>query len=79
MSVERYEAELQKRNGRCDACGRRNGVLRLDHCHNTNGIRGFLCHGCNVTLGHCDDNPILLRKLANYIETFELLSHRSGE
>ena len=36
----------------CGICGRApwNG-MDLDHNHETGEVRGWLCHGCNVSLG----------------------------
>jgi hypothetical protein len=56
----------------CEICGLpeqgRNRVLSLDHCHKTNKFRGWICNRCNRTLGHVNDSPVLLRKLAEYLE-----------
>lgn len=42
--------------------------LAIDHDHTTGAIRGFLCSHCNRALGLMDDDPALLRKLAEYVE-----------
>ena len=61
----------------CEACGdpekRKNKqghsqALALDHCHKTGEFRGWLCKRCNQALGQFDDNPELIRKLAQYLE-----------
>jgi hypothetical protein len=31
-------------------------------------FRGYLCHHCNLVLGHAADDPALLRVLADYLE-----------
>lgn len=40
----------------------------IDHDHDTGRFRGFLCHSCNVSLGAMKDDPIRLRRAANYLE-----------
>ena len=58
---------------RCASCGdpepedsqRR---FHIDHDHETGAVRGILCHGCNVSLGHLRDDPERIRALADYIE-----------
>jgi hypothetical protein len=75
LTPERLADELKKRDGQCDACGRRSRrTLCIDHCHNTNVVRGFLCDECNTTLGQFNDDGDLLRKLANYADKFTLFS-----
>jgi hypothetical protein len=57
----------------CEVCGRPpngKGTLHLDHCHATKAFRGWLCHGCNTALGWAEDDPSILRKLADYLDRF---------
>lgn len=54
----------------CDVCGTAvNGKHQhIDHCHDSGVVRGVLCHSCNTILGHVQDDPALLRRLAEYLE-----------
>lgn len=55
----------------CELCGSvpKRKALCLDHCHETNRFRGWLCDACNTGLGHFKNNPVLLRRAAYYLET----------
>lgn len=79
LTLEQFDSEIKKRNGKCDGCGNDiKGKVCIDHCHKTNSFRGVLCHRCNVTLGLFDDSAVLLRKLAEYADGFVLFSHYVG-
>ena len=55
----------------CAICGKEFSSTRdqhVDHCHETNAVRGVLCSGCNTGLGGFRDNPENLRKAALYLE-----------
>ena len=66
-----------KQNGVCAICKRpektidrkQNKFRRLavDHCHNTDKIRGLLCFECNTGIGKFKDNPQLIERAAEYI------------
>jgi hypothetical protein len=53
----------------CEICDRSSTKkLHFDHCHATGGFRGWLCTKCNTALGLLDDNPALIKKLAEYLQ-----------
>jgi len=63
----------------CPICERslqelgKSGQLRLqswvlDHCHDTETFRGWICHHCNTGLGGFNDDPIRLEKALGYLE-----------
>lgn len=69
FTIEVYEQECARRNNLCDICKRDPGKdqLKVDHCHRTGKVRGFLCKWCNVGLGSFRDNPAALRAAADYL------------
>lgn len=54
--------------GSCEVCDKWSNPLQLDHCHKTGIMRGWLCGTCNRAAGQAKDDPVLLRKLADYLE-----------
>ena len=43
-------------------------VWRLHHNHITGEFEGYFCDDCNVSMGRAQDNPEILRNLANCLE-----------
>lgn len=68
LSKEEYEALLKDQNNACAICSRELLVVNVDHCHETNKIRGLLCPECNRGLGLFYDNAERLTLAARYIE-----------
>lgn len=69
LTVEELGELLENSNGVCTICGRLpNKWLVIDHCHNTNIVRGILCEKCNQSLGLMDDNIEYLKNAINYLE-----------
>lgn len=74
ITPEEYDAMLDAQGGVCGLCeqtcptGQR---LAVDHDHSTGKVRGLLCRTCNAGLGSLKDDPALLRRAAEYIESHE--------
>jgi len=82
ITPEKYNEMIYEQNGVCAIClnpetfiepkGNNNKLKRLcvDHCHKTGKIRRLLCNRCNKCVGQLDDNPHLLRTMADYLEKY---------
>ena len=70
VPLEVYRAKLEAQAGVCAICGGPPGKrsLNVDHDHVTGKVRDLLCPTCNVGLGGLRDDPVLLRRAADYIE-----------
>jgi hypothetical protein len=67
-----YDRMLEAQNGRCAICGTdrpggRGYAFHVDHCHDSGDVRGLLCHGCNVSLGHFKHSEAVLRSAIQYL------------
>lgn len=67
ISLEEYEAKLLNQNYRCLICRELLDKPQLDHDHQTNQIRGFLCLKCNGLLGMVNDRIELLQSAIDYL------------
>ena len=62
---------LLDQGGRCPGCDTDDPGAKgwcIDHCHSSGRVRGLFCNRCNATLGLVDENPAILRELADFIE-----------
>jgi hypothetical protein len=66
ISFEQYQEMYSVQNGRCAICEQKFDILCVDHNHDTGKVRGLLCRGCNLILGHID-NPVMVANLLNYL------------
>jgi hypothetical protein len=70
ISVEEYEALLEKQKGVCAICLRRcvtGRSLAVDHDHETRVIRGLLCMKCNRAISLLLEDPDVLYRGAEYL------------
>lgn len=73
ITREQYDALLERQKHRCAICRRtgadnRNGLLHVDHNHETGEVRGLLCFDCNSALGRFGDNAERIRRALRYLE-----------
>jgi hypothetical protein len=70
-------SELEKMDtGQCHICEAslewghtdRKQKPMIDHCHDTNKVRGILCHRCNCALGLLDDDTDRLKIAIEYLD-----------
>ena len=76
ITPDDYDRMLKDQNSCCAICGsdksgNRSKNFMVDHNHETGKVRGLLCYRCNQAIGAFKDNSILLRKAADYLETFQ--------
>lgn len=71
ISMRQFTELLEVQGGGCAICEKPIDKLRrrmnVDHCHETNQVRGILCSGCNTGLGHLGDNIEGLQKAIGYL------------
>jgi hypothetical protein len=76
LTLEQYEAMVAAQGGRCAICGTDHpGSSRIkywsvDHDHETDAVRGLLCHGCNTGLGAFGDDIERLTKAVAYLQSY---------
>ena len=70
LRPEEWEAVLKYQGGVCAISGKapKTKALSRDHCHKTGLVRGALSMDMNRGLAHFNDDPVLLRKAADYLE-----------
>jgi len=76
INPEDYAKLHAAQDGKCALCERPEtktikGVtfkLCVDHDHITGRVRSLLCNACNRAIGLLLDDPVILRKAADYIE-----------
>ena len=84
LTPEQFEQLLELQGHRCLVCkttkpGGAYDQWHIDHDHKCcpnrgracgGCIRGILCSNCNLTLGNAQDDPRILRALAQYLEDY---------
>lgn len=71
INFDQYEAMLKEQDYLCCICGNKDRCgrdLAVDHCHETNKVRGLLCTECNTGLGLFGDSKELLKNAINYLD-----------
>lgn len=69
LTPEAYGKMLAKQGCRCAICRQLPFKRRLvvDHCHRTGKVRGLLCDGCNLSVGHLKESVTNAESLVRYL------------
>ena len=67
MTVTQFHQFWVFQGGVCAICHRSDGLLYVDHDHNTGNIRGLLCNMCNLALGRFKDNTNAIAGMLEYL------------
>lgn len=72
ISMRQFTELLAAQGDGCAICKKPMEAIRrrmnIDHCHDTNEVRGILCSGCNTGLGHLGDNIEGLQRAIAYLQ-----------
>lgn len=72
ITLEQYEEMLGWQEHRCWVCNAHEDDLKkklaVDHCHETNVVRGLLCGSCNMAIGLLKDDETLLKRAIDYLK-----------
>lgn len=69
LTKEQYHQILEDQDNKCKICNRTSETkLCVDHCHDTNVVRGLLCGLCNQGLGSFKDNSQYLLQAIKYLQ-----------
>ena len=49
-------------------CSKKSEKLVLDHCYKTEKFRGWICHHCNLSIGHLGDDIEGLQMAIEYLK-----------
>lgn len=68
LSLADYDRMVLEQGAACGICGEPQSTpMVVDHCHESNAVRGLLCAPCNLMIGIAKDRPDVLVAAANYL------------
>lgn len=76
MTASDYAKALEAQGGVCALCGGVNSDgkrIFVDHSHETGKVRALLCRLCNLAIGSMREDPALMRRAADYVESWAKL------
>lgn len=70
-----YNQMFEDQLGKCKICDKHQSEFTrrfaVDHCHDTNVVRGLLCSNCNRGIGLLKDSPEILQRASEYLKEFK--------
>ena len=70
ITLDQFNDLFRSQGDKCAICrsDASNGKnWHVDHCHQTEKVRGILCHPCNLMIGQADDNIETLLAAVEYL------------
>jgi len=71
LSPSDYDFLLKLQGYNCAICHKplklKQYKFAVDHCHDSDDVRGILCVRCNTALGSFDDDPDMILRAAEYL------------
>ena len=72
ITIADYDSMLEEQLDSCGICGTHQSLLakrlHVDHCHDTNKVRGLLCSNCNLAFGLFKDNLDTIQRAINLLK-----------
>lgn len=71
ITLDDFNKMLKSQDNKCAICLnelKKGRSTHVDHCHNSNKVRGLLCVKCNLALGLLKDNIEALDRIYNYLK-----------
>jgi hypothetical protein len=68
ITIQDYNNMYSNQQGLCKICGDHYVKLFVDHCHDSQAVRGLLCHHCNTLLGMSKDRVDILNRAILYLK-----------
>lgn len=66
--IARLRKTAPKQLGVCECCGKQHDRLVLDHCHDKEVFRGWLCPPCNLGIGMLGDTIKGIKDAVTYLQ-----------
>ena len=80
ITLDDYEVMFYRQKCKCLVCGcimpMFGKTTHVDHCHETNEVRGILCSQCNTIIGLCYEDSSILASAIDYIDDWKLEKQR---
>jgi hypothetical protein len=71
ITQEDFDKMLIDQNNMCKICNNEFNSTKdthIDHCHDSNIVRGLLCNNCNLALGQFNDNTDIMDNAIKYLQ-----------
>jgi hypothetical protein len=67
ITFDQFNLLLETQNNNCNICNTQLTQPCIDHNHSDGKIRSLLCRKCNLLLGMCNEEVLILEKAIKYL------------